>query len=143
MRYTLLSILGVTLIGSLLWDRLCVALFAPRIFAAQMRELASLSLSDFWGARQACIERATPGATWPALMRRSEPRLPGPNSPKYLGGTVVVGLWFYLFDGNIVVAGLAYYGYKKLIKETFNIIDVEQKGIIDRKEVSYIMRYLL
>ena len=33
--------------------------------------------------------------------------------------------------------------YRKLIKDAFNIIDIDQKGYIDRKEVSYIMRYLL
>ena len=33
--------------------------------------------------------------------------------------------------------------YKHLIKEAFSIIDIERKGYIDRKEVSYIMRYLL
>ena len=33
--------------------------------------------------------------------------------------------------------------YKHLIKEAFSIIDMERKGYIDRKEVSYIMRYLL
>lgn len=30
-----------------------------------------------------------------------------------------------------------------MIKEAFSIIDLDKKGIIDRKEVSYIMRYLL
>ena len=30
-----------------------------------------------------------------------------------------------------------------MIKEAFGIIDIERRGIIDRKEVSYIMRYLL
>ena len=35
-RYQLLSILAATLLGSLAWDRLCVALFAPQIFAAQV-----------------------------------------------------------------------------------------------------------
>ena len=33
--------------------------------------------------------------------------------------------------------------YKHLLKEAFSIIDLDKKGIIDRKEVSYIMRYLL
>ncbi len=33
--------------------------------------------------------------------------------------------------------------YRHLIKEAFSIIDMERKGYIDRKEVSYIMRYLL
>ena len=33
--------------------------------------------------------------------------------------------------------------YNHLIKEAFSIIDIERRGFIDRKEVSYIMRYLL
>ena len=89
MRYTLLRIIGATLVGSLIWDRLMVAIFAPRIFAAQLKELASLSLSDFWG----------------------------PNSPKYLGGAVAAAAWLYYTEGNIVFAGIAYMAYKKMIKE--------------------------
>merc|ERR1719231_1364529 len=48
LRYQLLAIIGVTLVGSFVWDRLCVAIFAPRIFASQLNELYSLSISDFW-----------------------------------------------------------------------------------------------
>tara|TARA_B110001450_G_C17431691_1_gene404146 strand:+ start:80 stop:250 length:171 start_codon:yes stop_codon:yes gene_type:complete len=33
--------------------------------------------------------------------------------------------------------------YKHLIKEAFQIVDHEKAGYVDRKEVSYIMRYLL
>ena len=33
--------------------------------------------------------------------------------------------------------------YKHSIKEAFSIVDIDKKGTIDRKEVSYIMRYLL
>ena len=33
--------------------------------------------------------------------------------------------------------------YKYLIKKAFNIIDMENKGHVDKKEVVYIMRYLL
>ena len=33
--------------------------------------------------------------------------------------------------------------YKHLIREAFSIIDNERQGYVDRKEVSYIMRYLL
>lgn len=89
MRYTLLSILGVTLVGSFVWDRLCVALFAPRIFAAQLTELASLRLSDFWG----------------------------PNSPKYVGGALLAAAWLYFTEGNVVIAGLGYYLYKRVVKD--------------------------
>ena len=33
--------------------------------------------------------------------------------------------------------------YQYLIKEAFCIIDTEKRGYIDKKEVSYVMRYLL
>ena len=33
--------------------------------------------------------------------------------------------------------------YKQLIKDAFRIIDMENKGHVDKKEVVYIMRYLL
>ena len=33
--------------------------------------------------------------------------------------------------------------YKHLIRTAFNIVDISRDGYIDRKEVSYIMRYLL
>ena len=33
--------------------------------------------------------------------------------------------------------------YKAKIKEAFNIVDTERKGYVDRREISYIMRYLL
>lgn len=89
MRYTLLTIIACTLVGSLLWDRLMVALFAPRIFAAQLKELASLSLSDFWG----------------------------PDSPKYALSALLAAAWLYYTEGNIVVAGIGYMVYKRMIKD--------------------------
>ena len=33
--------------------------------------------------------------------------------------------------------------YKAKIKEAFNIVDQDRKGIVDKREISYIMRYLL
>ena len=89
MRYELLTILAITLLGSLFWDRLCVAIFAPRIFKSQLNELASLSYRDFWG----------------------------PNSPKYVGWAVMGGAWLYFTEGNIFWGAIAYYFYKKLYKD--------------------------
>ena len=65
-RYALLAIIGVTLAGSFVWDRLCLALFAPRIFASQIAELRALSAADFWGpkARAPTVTR-TPTRTLP------------------------------------------------------------------------------
>ena len=33
--------------------------------------------------------------------------------------------------------------YRHLIQQAFNIVDIPHEGYIDRKEVSYVMRYLL
>jgi len=85
MRYQLLTMLGVTLVGSLLWDRLCLAIFAPAIFKSQLSELASLRLSDFWG----------------------------PNAPKIMVGGAVAAIWLFFFEGNIILAIGGYWMYKR------------------------------
>jgi len=89
MRYTLLGLIGITLLGGLLWDRLMLALFAPQIFASQLKEAASLSLSDFWG----------------------------PNSMKYVGGAAAAGAWLYFTEGNMILAIAAYTLYNKFVKK--------------------------
>lgn len=33
--------------------------------------------------------------------------------------------------------------FKVAIKNAWSIIDIDNKGIVDRKEISYIMRYLM
>ena len=88
MRYHLLAILAVTLLGSLLWDRLCVAVFAPRIFRSQIKELLSIRVSDFWGA----------------------------DSPKKLAQVALAGAWLYYTEGNLIIAGGAYWVYKSYKK---------------------------
>ena len=89
MRYKLLSILAVTLVGSFVWDRLCLAIFAPHIFMSQIRELASLRFSDFWG----------------------------PNSAKTLGQVALAGFWLYYTEGNMLVAGAGYWFYRSFKKK--------------------------
>jgi len=84
-RYSLLSILSVTLLGSLTWDRLCVAIFAPRIFESQLDELRALSLSDFWG----------------------------PNSMRNVGYGAGILAWLYFTEGNMLLLGGAYWLYRK------------------------------
>ena len=84
-RYQLLAILAATLLGSLLWDRLCVALFAPRIFGAQLKELASLRLGDFVTEK----------------------------TPQRVAMLAAVGAWLYFTEGNLLFAGLAYWLYKR------------------------------
>ena len=46
-RYTLPGLIAATLVGSPVWDRLCVLIFAPRIFKSQVDEIAALSIGDF------------------------------------------------------------------------------------------------
>jgi hypothetical protein len=93
MRYSLLSILAATLLGSFVWDRLCVAVFAPRIFHSQIKELRSLSISDFWG----------------------------PDSPKKLAQLLLAGAWLYFTEGNLIVAGGAYWVYKTYVKKSTDL----------------------
>ena len=84
MRYSLLTILGVTLFGSLLWDRLCVALFAPRIFRSQIKELLSLRLSTLI-ADELQAEVANAGnMTAPTLLH------------PYVIGLAVYGGWCFM-----------------------------------------------
>ena len=92
MRYTLLKLIAITLLGGLVWDRLCLAVFAPQIFASQMREAASLRLSDFYG----------------------------PNTLKYLGGGLAAAAWLYLTEGNMILAIAAYMLYSRMKKPQAN-----------------------
>ena len=85
-RYQLLSILSATLLGSLAWDRLCVAIFAPRIFAAQVAELASLRPSDFVSEK----------------------------TPQRAGTLALAAAWLYFTEGNLVFLGVAYFLYNKM-----------------------------
>jgi cation-transporting ATPase 13A1 len=45
-RWKLMSLVGVSILGTFLWDRLCVALFAPKIFRAMLDEALSSKPSD-------------------------------------------------------------------------------------------------
>merc|ERR1740124_1681077 len=84
-RYQLLSILAATLLGSLAWDRLCVALFAPQIFAAQVAEIMALRLGDFFGDK----------------------------TPQRAGMLALAAAWLYFTEGNLVFLGIAYFLYNK------------------------------
>jgi len=85
-RFQLLALLGVTLVGSFAWDRLCLALFAPTLFAAQLAEFRSLSMADFVG----------------------------PNTGRNVGMATAAAAWLYYTEGNVVLLGLAYMFYKRL-----------------------------
>lgn len=45
-RWKLMSLVGVSILGTFLWDRLCVALFAPKIFRAMLDEALASKPSD-------------------------------------------------------------------------------------------------
>ncbi len=85
-RGRLLNLLLVTLLGSLLWDRLCLCVFAHNIFRAQLADIASLSTSDLWG----------------------------PRSGPYLGYALAGLAWLYFTEGNMLVLGLAWLMRKRL-----------------------------
>jgi manganese-transporting P-type ATPase len=46
-RYKVVFLVIATILGTFLWDRLCVAVFAPKVFAASMGELQKTTLEDF------------------------------------------------------------------------------------------------
>lgn len=46
-RYKVVLLVVSTIFGTLLWDRLCVLVFAPRVFHASMMEAWKTSLADF------------------------------------------------------------------------------------------------
>ena len=76
----------MTLVGSFVWDRICLALFAPRLFAAQLKELSELRAADFVSDK----------------------------TPRNVGLAIAVGAWLYFTEGNMLYAGVAYMGYKRL-----------------------------
>ena len=86
-RYELLGLLAATLLGSFAWDRLCLALFAPRLFAAQLKELSELRPADFMSDKM---------------------------TPRNLGLALAVGAWLYFTEGNMLYAGAAYMFYKRM-----------------------------
>ena len=45
-RYKVVLLVMATIAGTLLWDRLCTALFAPKIFGAMMQEAKKTTLMD-------------------------------------------------------------------------------------------------
>mmetsp|Transcript_10053 Transcript_10053/g.32761 ORF Transcript_10053/g.32761 Transcript_10053/m.32761 type:complete len:443 (+) Transcript_10053:500-1828(+) len=45
-RFQIVGLVAASLVGTLLWDRLCTALFAPHIFRAQLREARTTTLKD-------------------------------------------------------------------------------------------------
>jgi len=45
-RYKLMTLVGISILGTFVWDRLCVAIFAPPIFRAMLDEAKALTPAD-------------------------------------------------------------------------------------------------
>merc|ERR1711991_670394 len=84
-RYKVVILVLTTITGTFLWDRLCILLFAPKIFDAMVVEALKTTWKD----------------VTPALMT-------------LLKVTVGVSI---LATGNILVWGIAYYGWRKITKK--------------------------
>ena len=81
-RWRVIGLVLASIAGTFIWDRLCTAIFAPRIFKAMMDEAKQTSLAD----------------TLPALL----------SLGKVLGVLAILG------TGNLLVAGVAFWFYRKM-----------------------------
>jgi len=87
-RYKVVILVLTTITGTFLWDRLCILLFAPKIFDAMVVEVLKTTWKDIM----------------PALMTLLK---------------VSIGVSI-IATGNILVWGIAYYGWKKMTKKMGN-----------------------
>eukprot|EP00463_Aulacantha_scolymantha_P006186 TRINITY_DN7753_c0_g1_i1.p1 TRINITY_DN7753_c0_g1~~TRINITY_DN7753_c0_g1_i1.p1 ORF type:complete len:179 (+),score=15.62 TRINITY_DN7753_c0_g1_i1:142-678(+) len=47
-RWQVMTLVAVSLIGTFIWDRLITAIFAPKIFTVVLQQAKSTSLKDLW-----------------------------------------------------------------------------------------------
>lgn len=47
-RYKVVALVCATILGTFLWDRICVFIFAPKVFAATVEEFNKTTLQDFY-----------------------------------------------------------------------------------------------
>ena len=47
-RYKVVALVVATILGTFLWDRLCVMIFAPSVFKAMRQEAAKVTLKDLY-----------------------------------------------------------------------------------------------
>merc|ERR1712190_200229 len=85
-RWSIMGLVAATLLGTFLWDRLCVALFAPEIFRAMVQS-----------AKQTTFTKDI--------------------LPIFFTVGKILGVFFILGTGNILVAGLAFWYWRKMSKE--------------------------
>ena len=80
-KRTLLLVIATTLVGTLVWDRLMLAIFAPRILRCQIQELQELKLADVWGEKSA----------------------------RNVLIAIAAACWLYFTEGNLMVLGGCYW----------------------------------
>uniref|UniRef100_A0A7S0AQA0 Cation-transporting ATPase n=1 Tax=Pyrodinium bahamense TaxID=73915 RepID=A0A7S0AQA0_9DINO len=85
-RWGVMALVGTTLAGTFMWDRLCVALFAPEIFRATLQS-----------ARQTTFR--------------------GDILPIFKTAGKVLAVFAVLGTGNLLIAGLAFFWYKRTFRE--------------------------
>jgi len=85
-RWGIMSLVGLTLVGTFIWDRLCVAIFAPEIFNAMVQS-----------AKQTTFK--------------------GDILPVFKTAGKVLMVFAILGTGNLVLAGLAFWWYRRVTRE--------------------------
>mmetsp|Transcript_26365 Transcript_26365/g.43010 ORF Transcript_26365/g.43010 Transcript_26365/m.43010 type:complete len:242 (-) Transcript_26365:59-784(-) len=81
-RWKVMALVGLTLLGTFLWDRLCVLFFAPEIFKAMVDSAKRTTFKD-------------------------------DIVPVFVTVGKVLGVFVILGTGNILMAGLAYWMYRR------------------------------
>lgn len=85
-RWKVMALVGLTLLGTFLWDRLCVLFFAPEIFKAMVDSAKKTTFKD-------------------------------DVVPVFVTVGKVLGVFVILGTGNILMAGLAYWMYRRHSKD--------------------------
>jgi len=81
-RWSIMSLVALTLVGTFIWDKFCVYWFAP----------------DIWGAMMDSAKKTT---------------FQNDVLPIFITALKVAGVFFILGTGNLILAGLAFWAYKK------------------------------
>ena len=59
-RWTVIKLVCASIVGTFIWDRICIALFAPQVFGAMLNEARQVKPSpEFFPVDQYCIERVS------------------------------------------------------------------------------------
>jgi len=85
-RWCVMGLVGATLLGTLIWDRICLALFAPEVFRAILQSAKATTFR-------------------------------GDILPIFKTAGKVLAVFFVLGTGNLLLAGAAYWWYRRSTKE--------------------------